>query len=582
MKLQLHTLSPLHIGTGEEMAPLDYVAYRNTFYRITQDQFLQFIREHVPDGARKFADWISEQYAEMKDIRDNKQLSILEGRMNVFYFCKSVGKEKELVRYLQDREKHIFQAPVHVDEYTRKRYGGGEVVPLGRVREAIKNGRGAPLVPGSSLKGALRTAVFYYYLTNHADSRNIIRSVQEQLSDKRNRKEQFAMPLIHEAFYCGVLNTHTKKKKVDDEKMDLFKLVRFSDGRVNGRTAPLSLAKVNIYLVERKQTRDRKKTFFIANQQPQTAYCETIVPGCTVAAELDFDIEFLLRIKPLLRDGAIPSGDYRQWIGIEDKVKHLFGLDLSTLTPENKAEKKQAVLRHLLTCLRQFSEAQLAAHDQWLAHFEKNDEKDQYTSRIRRGFTPVRQRQEGVLINLGYATGFNGTTALLYFLADGQRKDLFKQVMERFDLGNKPGNKGKYLPNPDRFPKSKRLVEIEQTIQPLGWLEILEEGTQPAPLPDLSAETVPIATGKTPEPAAPARPQYYDKAINHKKPPELDAVVVKSGRPNIVKVYLTPDHSPELQLMNYRSPLEEGKVIVVQSSFNKKKKLLQVAFRRTK
>ena len=81
------------------------------------------------------------------------------------------------------------------------------------------------------------------------------------------------------------------------------------------------------------------------------------------------------------------------------------------------------------------------------------------------------------------------------------------------------------------------------------------------------------------EPAPPAEPAYYDKPINPKKAPELDAVVVKPGRPNRVKVYVKPDYTPELELNGYRNPLDKGAIVRVQTVFNKKKKLVQVAFR---
>ncbi len=585
MKIRLHTLSPLHIGTGEELAPLDYVVYGGQFYRLSQQKFLDFVSREIPGGAGEFSRWVSERFAAMKDIRDNRELSDAEGRMNAYYFSRDIGQEQAFLNFLRRPENEIFTAPAILDERTRQRSRSEKAVSLGRVREAIKNGRNKPLVPGSSLKGALRTAVFYHYLTQYADSARIERLVREQLDEKRAKKERFALPLAHEAFFCAVEDRHNGRVKKDDEKMDLFKLVRISDGHVAGEGHSLSLAKVNIYLVEKQMSRDRSKSFFIASQQPQASYCENITPGAIIESEIDFDIDFLLRLHPLIKDGAVPAGDFRQWIGIEEKVKQLFGLDLNTLTEANKNEKKAEVIRHLLGCLKTFSRKQLWATRDWLAHFEKNDPKDFYTSRIKKGFAPVFQREkaEAGLLHLGYATGFDGMTALLYFLADDRRKALFKKVMERFGLGNKPGNRGQYTPNPDRFPKSKRLVETPGAIQPMGWLEVLEEGQEPQPLPaagdERSGETLPPAA---PEPVAPAEPQFYDKEINFKRPPDLDAVVAKPGRPNVVKVYLRPGEMQEMNLMGYNNPLEAGAVLVVRPEFNKKGVLVQVAFRKLK
>lgn len=583
MKIKLRALTPLHIGTGEELAPLDYVALsgNNRFYRISQEQMLRFVSENIDNGPRAFAEWISGQYRAMRDIRDNRTLSAMADALNPYEFCVSEGKQKEFERYLNEQKNEIFSAPLAIDDFTRGRHRGARHIPLGRVREAIKNGKEQPLLPGTSVKGALRTAVFYHYLTQHADSRTIENLVRQQLRDKRARKERFALPLAYDAFFCSTKDLVSKREKNDDEKMDLFKLVRCTDGHPEGEEQALSLAKVNIYLVEKKQSRDKKESYFEATQQRQTSYCETISAETVISTELDFDIDFLLQAKPLLKDGAVRSGDQLHWIGIEKKVEQLFGIRLTELTAENKEAFRQKVTEHLFACLKAFSDAQLAAYQQWLGHFRQNDKRDNYTSRIAAGSAPVLNRQGGRLLHLGYATGFDGMTAILYFLADDKRKALFKEVMERFNLGNKPGNKGKYTPNPNRFPKSKRLVDIGAAIQPMGWMEIFEEGEDIPPLEKLSgaAADIPSEAPAVKVEEKPAEPEYYTKSINPKKAPELDAVVVKPGRPNIVKVYITPDYSPEMELMGYSNPMDKDTVIRVHTTFNKKKELVQVAFR---
>ena len=585
MRIRLRTLTPVHIGTGEELAPLDYVALanRNRFYRVTQEQMLRFVTENIgqKEGPTAFARWISDQYRGMREIRDNRALSAMADAINPYAFCEDpeVKKEREFEQYLNEPGNGIFSAPVAIDEFTRRKHSGARAIPLGRVREAIKNGSGRPLLPGSSIKGAIRTAVFYHFLTQHTQSAKVERIVRDQLQDSRPKKERFALPLIHEAFYCSTQDLHSGKVKADDEKMDLFKLVRCTDGHTLGEEQALSLAKINIYLVEKKQSRDRSKSYFEATQQRQTSYAEIISPGAVIQAEIDFDIDFLVQLKPLLKNGAVTAGGQLHWINVEEKVRQLFGLQLSELSPANKEQQKAKVIAHLYDCLKALNQAQLNAHRQWLEHFEQNDNRDQYTSRIKAGFAPVFARDDQKLMHLGYATGFDGMTGLLYFLADEKRKALFKEVMAKFNLGNKPGNKGKYVPNPDRFPKSKRLVELAEVIQPMGWVELFEEGAKMPALETATLRDAVLVGQQEEEPSPPAVPEYYDKPVNYKKPPELDAVVIKPGRPNIVKVYVTPGYSPEMELMGYNNPMEKGTIIKVQTTFNKKVKLVQIAFR---
>jgi CRISPR type III-A-associated RAMP protein Csm5 len=581
MKLRLRTLSPLHIGTGEELTSLDYVVHDNRFYRISQDRLFALTKKLLPEnGVKDLGDWVSEQFDAMNNTNDNRELSRLNDEMNSFYFFERHRRGREFLRELQNEPA----IPVLVDERTRNRHRNATVIPLGQVRGAVKNGQGLPFLPGSSLKGSLRTALFFHYLSHYGDKGQIERIVREQLG-KRSYKERFALPLVHSAFFCGVRDSYRKILKTDDEKMDLLKLVRIPDARLlttGQEGAFLQLAKINIYLVEKQQTRDRnQKASFEAAQQPQASYCEAIPPGKILETELDFDIEFLLRIKPFLREGGIPVGDEEQWIGIEKKVKQLFGLDLQSLTEGNKAEKKAAVLQHLMGCWADFSRRQIAAQREWLSHFRANDKPDRYSSRISRGMTPVFNREQNPLIRLGYATGFQGMTAILYFLEDARLETLYKSVLETFNIGNRPGNRGAYKVNMERFPKSRRLIEDGEVIRPLGWLECIGEGT-----PDALEENTASATSLRPTtpivPEKPIEPEFYAGTLNFKKPPELDAVVTVSGRPNKVKVYLSPDYLPELVLNSYASPLEVGTIIIVRSVLNKKGEVVQVSFGRRK
>jgi CRISPR type III-A-associated RAMP protein Csm5 len=582
MKLRLRTLSPLHIGTGEELTALEYLVYDKQFYRIDQDRLFALTRKLLPEnGARALSAWVSEQFEAMNNTRDNKELSRLNEEMNAYRFFEQHRKGREFLQELQSEPG----TPVLIDERTRNRHRNAAVLPLGQVRGAIKNGQRRPYLPGSSLKGSLRTALFFHYLTHYGDKGQIERSIREQLS-KRARKERFGLPLSHAAFFCGTKDLHRNRLKEDDEKMDLLKLVRIPDAHLAAEQGapPLQLAKINIYLVEKQQTKDRNQAAsFEAAQQPQASYCEAIPSGQILETELDFDIEFLLQIKPHLREGGITVGDQVQWIGIEKKVKQLFGLDLQSLTEQNKAEKKAAVLQHLLDCWTTFARRQIAAQQKWLAHYRQNDAKDHFSSRIAQGMAPVFSREQKPLIRLGYATGFQGMTAILYFLEDTRLESLYKALLETFDIGNRPGNRGAYKVNMERFPKSRRLMEDGKLIRPLGWLECLGEGA-PDPLEEESGTTLApdVATSTPSAPPPPAEPDFFEGSLNHKKPPEMDAVVTVSGRPNKVKVYVRPDYMPELPLNGYASSLETGTVIVVRTVIKKTGEVVQVSFGRRK
>ncbi len=582
MELFLRTLSPVHIGTGEELAPLDYVVLNQRFYRLSQDQFFDLVRRLLPEtGFRDLGDWISAQYREMREERDNRELSRMNEGMNVYAFFKQKGKDREFIQALPG----VAGAgqPVILDDRTRSRHRDAAVVSLGQIRGMIKTGAGQQsYIPGSSLKGSLRTALFFDYLTHAPEKGLIEKLLLEQLNDRQVRKEQFGAPLIHEAFFCGMQDAKGRYYK-DDEKMDLFKLVRFSDAHLANTPQDIHLAKMNLYLVEKEDVQRSRsaQASFKAVQQPQASYCEVIPSGHILKTELAFDIDFLLQAKQFLRGDGIPSGGATQWIGLEKKVAQLFGIQMAELNKDNKEQKRQEVLQHLLGCWNVFSAKQVESQRKWLEHFSAHDSQNQWSSKIEAGMERVMDKNPSCrLAHLGYATGFNGMTAILYFLEDIRLSNLYKRILETFNIGNKPGNKGAYKVNMQRFPKSRRLLDMGATIAPLGWLEVAEHPDQFKQA--LGSKSKVQNAPATPPPKAPVEPAYFTGQFNFKKPPELDAVVIESGRPNKVQVYVRNDYMPILALSGYATPLEKGTVIIVRSVINKKNEVVQVSFGRKK
>ncbi|MBK8652906.1 MAG: type III-A CRISPR-associated RAMP protein Csm5 [Haliscomenobacter sp.] len=578
MKLFLRTVSPVHIGTGETLGPLEYVVLQETFYRITEDQLIALTQSLLPDnGTGKLAEWVSQTYANMRDIRDNRELAALSDRMNPYYFFAFTQKSREFVQAVRQRQFGISGIPVRLDQRTKSKYRNDPVTALGQVRVHIRDARNTPYIPGSSLKGSLRTALLYHYLRLSADRGQVEKVIQEQLA-KRQSKERFGLPLTHVAFFCGTKDAKGKFK-ADDEKMDLLKLVRFTDAHLPDRDDAVHLAKMNMYLVSKKEVGPKGESDFKADEQSQASYCEIIPAGAILEAELDFDIDFLLQAKKFLKGEGIPQGGGMQWIGLETKVMQLFSLNLSELTDTNKEEKKAQVIRHLLACWADFCRRQVDANRDWLAHFERHDPSNEYSSRIKKGMQAVEGRAtQGQLCHLGYATGFKGMTAILYFLQDRELENLYKRILEAFQIGNKPGNRGPYKVNMLRFPKSRRMLDMGPAIEPLGWLELAptREALLQIPASSSAQETPP------PPPKAPVEPAYFSGQFNFKKPPELDAVVIESGRPNKVQVYVRKDYMPILALSGYATPLEKGTVIIVRSVINKKNEVVQVSFGKKK
>lgn len=577
--LRLFMLSPLHIGTGETMSPMDYVVHNDTFYRIEQRELFELVKR-TSGGAKAFSTWVADRFAQMRHLTNNKEQTILNNDTNPLTFFREIGQEKTLLDFLRQRGGQ----PVQFDDDNRARRGTDQ--RLNDVREAIRS-NGRAYLPGTSIKGALRTALLYDYLCRHSSIADMEQWIDRQMNDRRVRKEYFANPLEEAAFFC-------KQKKAEasprtgEAQMDLLKYIAVADALPVGQPA-LEVGKINLYLVEKEVPKDSRQRGgkLVASRQKQSSYAEMIAAGQELSSTLSCDGSTLAYLLQRTTHEGVTVKDTAYYIGFRKKLKNLFDLPDALLNNPDADQLAQAILAHCVRAMTTFAQAQRQRQATWHDDYAAQHDPKRYGDRIAMGYKPVNAHQ-GNLLHLGYAAGFNATTVLLRFLQDQPHRALYERLMDHFKLGCAPMQKGRYTPNINRFPKSRRMVEGGEQIQPLGWIALL--GADDA-APVLSSNTAATGARKgdasaqqsvvTPA-TAPVVPVFYTGKLDFKRPPELDAVVVKSGNPNRVKVYISEDYSPEMDMQAYRSALDVGTVVRVHVQLNKKLELLGVSYRRMK
>jgi len=591
MQLTLQTITPVHVGNGEELYDLDYAIHGGYYYRISQKTVEDFLKKS-PELVTQYTEWIVENTNEMDDLKQslrnerdrrrrgdfNQQLNRIRRDFNVVNFAKSIQQTDAFIRHL-NASPNVYKIP-----YDGK-LGG-------QIRGAIKTATGKPYIPGTSLKGAIRTALLYHFLSenNHAeDVRDVVqfalRNARQNPRRQRFIIKTFADKLEHLAFYC-----HTKKDnkiKRDDEKFDLLKLLKVSDGHLPGTPdTTMRLADVQLYLVSKVKKRDSREFDIKATEQPQAPFVEAVKEGTPIGFKLDIDLNFLLQFKTQFEQNQVVVGKDKDqqthWIGIIEKVKSVFGLDLRTLTTENLEAKKNKVYDYIFDCLHKFTQKQIGHQKEWLDNFIKHDKARRYDVEIEDGHQPLFALTDKRLIHFGFGTGFTGITEYLHLLDTPELRTMLKEMMELFLIGDKPGANNRrtgsqtYVANLDKFPKSRRLVRDEDRIQPMGWGCILKAGEQ------LDIALSSAANNEPPAPPESIKVEFFTGTLNPKKRPEINAEVIYSGRPNKVKVYVSEDYTPEIKLDGYRNPIEKGKIIIVEVSVSKKKQITQASFKREK
>lgn len=190
--IEIGSISPIHIGCSDVYSQLDYVSKNNRVFILNFDKILEKVAEGSIDDLTN-------------DILKNFDNNRWKGKVKDFF--KKYGIDwKEFV----DREYDLI----------------GEI-GKNEIHKFISSGEGA-YIPGSSLKGAIKTAVFFSILKNNDEiRRNMIYNLKQNWRDKEIRKLISNNPFS-----------------------DLFRAFQISDTQIIG---DIKIAESKVYHFERKR-----------------------------------------------------------------------------------------------------------------------------------------------------------------------------------------------------------------------------------------------------------------------------------------------------------------------------------------
>ncbi len=570
MQLYLRTLTPLHVGDGSQLHSFDYVLHGGQFYRVSQQQFERFLKQ-VDSGdpqmknSLAFADWAHDMASKIESVetdrrnagrqggRDyNQELSRLRGEYNLLAFAKTIKQENRFLEFIKDKKNKVRSLPLLME--------GGR--PKQEIRGFQRDADGRAYLPGSSVKGCIRTALLYHYLTEHADYQSIheqlIKEVKKIKADKEDAerrrirfsvekyRKSFGEVIEHEAFFAGMI-TERNKARPGEAQDDLLRCLLVADTALP--EDGIGVENIDLYLVKKLPKGQGTQ----AQRQPQSPAVEALMPGQVLAVNLEFNLSLLLRLHYAGRgDDGVMIGRERHFIGWRKRAKWLFNLDATdfdTVPPGTRPSDTRyealvdKAFSHILGCVKQFSDAQAAAYDNWQKNYTRPDHKGGNDARkVEIGARSV--AATGLRFHLGFATGFEGMTEVLYLLAEHKR--LFADIMELFGIGDsptawktrRPGEA--YRANPDQFPKSRRLISRSNMTLPLGWLIQVDADATALSNPVVAEEVAP------PPPLVPATPTYLRGTL--KIGAELNAELISGGNPGRFKLFIRPDFEPTVEV----------------------------------
>jgi hypothetical protein len=399
----------------------------------------------------------------------------------------------------------------------------------------------------------------------------LIKDINRCLADRDMRpmelRKKMGRELEYSIAFCG-MKDRRNQTVFDDEKMDLFKFLEVSDAVYVSGERPVEVVASDLYLVARASRpgaidRNAPK---VALRQPQSPGLEAIRAGIAFKSEVSVNVAAMYAIYVKLPE----PGKRTYWIQFEEKAKALYGIDLPQVNQNNMGKYQAVADAYVFQALQRFATAQAKFDkEQWLEKqmLAMTPDRGMPDKKIlRNSFDKIHNYPHNgcTLLRTGFATGFAGKTELLPMLLDDELRVIFKKVMNRLELGKRPGVRDAkpYDANIETFPKSRLLVTYpDNTVQPLGWMEYIpaSEWLKHAAVTDQPVTLSPALPEATPELVT---PQYTRQKA--RKGSILDAYVYPTlGPTKKVKVYLTEGNETDLTI-SYRADTILEQIILVE------------------
>ena len=228
--MKLITLTPVHIGNGDVLKPLSYVTDRNSLYVLDMEKFFATLSE---DQREKYLRWIDPVVDKLAEL--DRRIDQAKGSW-------------DLKRQLS-RQKRDVEAQLSIGWFIENRLGLNPVNLAKKCqvyqvtfssrpgregfRTHIKNAQNEPYIPGTEIKGAMRTSLLYSLLGDDKnykivkESLESFRSFFRSRASRKNKMEKLAK--IADAQSNEGLERRLLRGKDRDAKYDFLKLIGISD-----------------------------------------------------------------------------------------------------------------------------------------------------------------------------------------------------------------------------------------------------------------------------------------------------------------------------------------------------------------
>lgn len=249
-KMKLITLSPIFIGSGEELNQGQYI-FDNA----------QMVVKILDEN--KFANFLNKN-----NLIDEYSNALIQ-----------YGKNINLKRWLEEKRiplnSPIFSKIIPCKYLTINKFGKSKIATsLNSIKPFMKNSDGFAYIPGSSIKGAIRTAFCSYLVYKYKDKfQNEWQDLKQALLEKRTNKHKTTQIIKRIEKKCFNLIKYNDEKA---DKGDIFSTLIIGDSK--------GISKDKLYITTRLDCAIQKK-----NPTSMPMNIEVIAPNVEINFNLSID-----------------------------------------------------------------------------------------------------------------------------------------------------------------------------------------------------------------------------------------------------------------------------------------------------
>lgn len=458
IKLEIRVLTPIHIGKGKTLDSLDYYVHNNRFYNINLRNALDFILEKYPDAMGKIEEWVEAKSEKLEQAGKAKE----KYKLNIKDLIKSI--DQAFLPVFEKNLPNLSNYWIPCDEYIGDK----------QVQECIKTADGKVYIPGSSIKGLIRTALLNDFILtakeNEDEIRKIISSIEEvkdeyfKKPEKQRNLKKFKSSLSEKlqnyVFNCGYeyYDKNSKKKLIgfSDVKYSLMKFIKISDTNC--------YEPKDVCLVKHPKiiTQNNK-------EQKQLNYYEIIKKNTKFIANLSIDIDYM-RMIAMNENRLKNKNNNRIWIDFKEKCNRVFGISEELWEEADNKEIEEIIKNKIFDSLYFFFDKVSNIE------FERKPNNFKSIQKYENEINTIFNNNESVPCKLGWGSGFPAMTIFTQFLNGGGLSDKVDEILKLIKdlkIFKFKENRVEFIKEQiKKFPKSRKYLQENNDIFCIGWVEI--------------------------------------------------------------------------------------------------------------